>query len=44
VRNYNPKRRDEKMAEYQGEPHEIDATLEVINAVTDLIEYTRSIE
>ena len=32
------------MAEYQGEPHEIDATLEVINAVTDLIEYTRSIE
>ncbi len=38
VRNYNPERRDKKMAEYQSEPHEIDATLEVINAVTDLIE------
>ena len=38
VRNYNPERRDKKMAEYQGEPHEIDATLEVTNAVTELIE------
>jgi hypothetical protein len=38
VRSYNPERRDKKVAEYQGEPHEIDATLEVTNAVTDLIE------
>jgi hypothetical protein len=38
VRNYNPERRDKKLAEYQAEPHEIDATLEVTNAVTDLIE------
>jgi hypothetical protein len=38
VRNYNVERRDKKIAEYQGEPHEIDAALEVVNAVTDLIE------
>jgi len=38
VRNYNPERRDKKLAEYQSEPHEIDATLEVTNAVTDLLE------
>jgi hypothetical protein len=38
VRNYNPERRDKKLAEYQSEPHEIDATLEVTNAVTELIE------
>ena len=38
VRNYNPERRDKKLAEYQAEPHEIDATLEVTNAVTELIE------
>lgn len=38
VRNYDPDRRDKKMAEYKGEPHEIDAALEVINAVTDLVE------
>ncbi len=38
VRNYDPVRRDEKVAEYKGEPHEIDAALEVSNAVTDLIE------
>ena len=38
VRNYNPERRDKKLAEYQSEPHEIDATLEVVNATTDLIE------
>jgi hypothetical protein len=38
VRNYNPERRDKKVAEYSGEPHEIDAVLEVVNAVTDLIE------
>lgn len=38
VRNYDPTRRDAKMTEYRGEPHEIDAALEVVNAVTDLIE------
>ena len=38
VRNYNPERRDKKLAEYKSEPHEIDATLEVTNAVTDLVE------
>ena len=38
VRNYIPEKRDKKMAEYKGEPHEIDSTLEVTNAVTDLIE------
>jgi hypothetical protein len=38
VRNYNPEKRDKKIAEYQGEPHEIDAALEVVNAVTELIE------
>lgn len=38
VRNYDPERRDKKMAEYKAEPHEIDAALEVVNAVTDLVE------
>ena len=38
VRNYDPERRDNKVAEYKGEAHEIDATLEVVNAVTDLLE------
>ncbi len=38
VRNYDPNERDRKIAEYKSEAHEIDATLEVINAVTDLIE------
>lgn len=38
VRNYDPNEKDRKMAEYKSEAHEIDATLEVINAVTDLIE------
>lgn len=38
VRAYDPERRDKKVAEYKGEAAEIDATLEVINAVTDLIE------
>jgi len=38
VRNYDPNRRDQKVAEYKGEPHEIDSTLEVVNAVTDLLE------
>jgi hypothetical protein len=38
VRNYDPIERDRKIAEYKGEAHEIDSTLEVVNAVTDLIE------
>lgn len=38
VRNYDPERRDKKIAEYKNEAHEIDASLEVINAITDLIE------
>ena len=38
VRNYDPVRRDKKIGEYKGEPHEIDAALEVVNAITDLIE------
>jgi len=38
VRNYDPERRDKKMAEYRSEPHEIDAALEVTNAITDLVD------
>lgn len=38
VRYYNPVTRDSKIDEYRSEPHLIDSTLEVINAVTDLIE------
>jgi hypothetical protein len=38
VRHYDPQTRDAAMAIYQAEPHEIDSTLEVINATTDLIE------
>lgn len=38
IRNYDPNERDRKIAEYKSEAHEIDATLEVINAVTDLLE------
>lgn len=37
-RYYDPKQRDEKVALYKSEPHTIDSTLEVFNAVTDLIE------
>lgn len=36
VRHYDPVSRDEMMAMYRSEPHEIDAALEVVNAVTDL--------
>lgn len=36
-RFYDPKTRDNKLATYLSEPSQIDATLEVINAVTDLI-------
>jgi len=38
VRNYDPKERDAKMEMYRSEPMVIDATLEVTNAITDLIE------
>ena len=38
IRNYDPELRDKRVAEYKGEPHEIDSALEVINAVTDLVE------
>lgn len=37
-RYYDPRTRDEKAEEYRSEPNQIDATLEVVNAVTDLIE------
>lgn len=35
-RYYDPKQRDEKIELYRSEPQVIDATLEVVNAVTDL--------
>lgn len=38
VRHYDPVKRDRMVAMYKSEPHEIDAALEVVNAVTDLIE------
>lgn len=38
VRHYDPKERDRIVAIFQAEPHAIDAALEVVNAVTDLIE------
>lgn len=38
VRNYDPVLRDKMLAMYRSEPHEIDAALEVVNAVTDLVE------
>lgn len=38
VRNYDPEKRDDKLDMYRSEPHRIDAALEVINAVTDLVE------
>lgn len=37
-RYYDAKTRDENIAKYKSEPHIIDSTLEVTNAVTDLIE------
>lgn len=36
-RHYDPIERDKKIALYRSEPHEIDAALEVVNAVTDLV-------
>lgn len=38
VRHFDPVQRDTMVAAYKSEPHEIDAALEVVNAVTDLIE------
>ena len=38
VRNFDPKERDAKIELYRSEPMTIDATLEVTNAITDLIE------
>lgn len=38
VRHFNPSERDEKIDIYRSEPHKIDAALEVVNAVTDLVE------
>lgn len=38
VRHFDPARRDAMVAMFKSEPHEIDAALEVVNAVTDLIE------
>ena len=37
-RYYDPAERDQKMELYRSEPSVIDATLEVVNATTDLIE------
>lgn len=38
VRNYEPAERDKKIELYRSEPALIDADLEVVNAVTDLVE------
>lgn len=37
VRHFDPEKRDTMIAMFKDEPHAIDSTLEVINAVTDLI-------
>lgn len=38
IRHYDADQRDKMIAMFKSEPHEIDAALEVTNAVTDLIE------
>lgn len=38
VRHYDPVERDKMVSIFKSEPHEIDSALEVINAITDLIE------
>lgn len=38
VRHYDPVARDTALAMYQAELHQIDSALEVVNAVTDLLE------
>ena len=37
VRNFDPKQRDAMVDEYRSEPSKIDGTLEVVNAVTELM-------
>lgn len=37
-RHYDPEKRDKMLAMYKSEPHEIDSALEVVNAITDLVE------
>lgn len=38
VRHFDPVQRDQMVATFKSEPHEIDAALEVVNAVTDIVE------
>lgn len=38
VRCFDPKERDKKVSDFDSEPSQIDAKLEIINAVTDLME------
>jgi hypothetical protein len=38
-RNFDPAERDRKIGEYENEPYLIDAKLEIVNAITDLIGY-----
>jgi hypothetical protein len=38
LRHFDPERRDDMVAVFKSEPHEIDAALEVVNAVTDIVE------
>ena len=38
TRHYDPVMRDTKVSVYKSEPHEIDAALEIVNAMTDLLE------
>ena len=38
VRHFDPVRRDNMVAMFKSEPHEIDSALEVTNAVTDLLD------
>ncbi len=38
VRHFDPVKRDEMIAMFRSEPHQIDAALEVVNAVTELVE------
>lgn len=38
VRFYDPNIRDARIAMFRSEPHDIDAALEVVNAVTELVE------
>jgi hypothetical protein len=38
VRHFDPVQRDRMLATFKSEPHEIDAAMEVVNAVTDLVE------